>query len=252
MYNFFVINIVGRRKTMEIEFTKQIPTVKFPSIREYEIKECGEKLVKLDPSEFLIYPFYFFQGVPGAYHDIYVRESVRDMLRQVQKNLPKGVYLKVLDGYRPICVYQRLWNFHVQDLKLKYPEETIETIEKKAAFIVSKPSYDAKSPSLHTTGGAISVTLSLQTGIELNMGTAYRDFSDRAWTNHFEKFEENETIKENRRILYNAMTSAGFTNLPSEWWHYDYGDKFWAFFTGNTSIYGGILDFDAPNRFPLK
>jgi D-alanyl-D-alanine dipeptidase len=36
------------------------------------------------------------------------------------------------------------------------------------------------------------------------------------------------------------MISAGFTNLPSEWWHYDYGTKFWAYFTGNKALYKGI------------
>ena len=236
---------------MAIDFEKEIPTIEFPSIKEYESKECGESLVKLKSSEILIYPYYFYQGIPGAYRSIYVRESVRDMLYNVQKSLPKGLSLKILDGYRPICIYQRLWNFHFQDLKNKYPNEKPETIEKKTAFIVSKPSYDIKKPSLHTTGGALSVTLALASGEELDMGTKYRDFSDRSWTNHFETFEENDTIKNNRRLLYNAMTSAGFTNLPSEWWHYDYGDKFWAFFTGNTAIYEGILDFAVPNRFPL-
>ncbi len=38
---------------------------------------------------------------------------------------------------------------------------------------------------------------------------------------------EDEQVRENRRLLYYAMIDAGFTNLPSEWWHYDYGDRFW-------------------------
>jgi D-alanyl-D-alanine dipeptidase len=32
----------------------------------------------------------------------------------------------------------------------------------------------------------------------------------------------------NRRLLHNTMTDAGFVNLPSEWWHFDYGDQLWA------------------------
>ena len=47
------------------------------------------------------------------------------------------------------------------------------------------------------------------------------------------------------------MIEAGFTNLSSEWWHYDYGDKFLAYFTGNTAMFEGIIDADLPNRFPL-
>ena len=52
------------------------------------------------------------------------------------------------------------------------------------------------------------------------------------------------------QILVSGMemiAEAGFTNLPSEWWHFDYGDKFWAYFTGNTAIYEGI-DMDIPVR----
>lgn len=37
------------------------------------------------------------------------------------------------------------------------------------------------------------------------------------------------------------MIKAGFTNLPSEWWHYDYGDAFWSYYTKNAVKYQGIL-----------
>lgn len=84
------------------------------------------------------------------------------------------------------------------------------------------------------------------------MGTLFDDFTDRAWTDHFENYEDNEDVRKNRRLLYNAMIEAGFTNLSSEWWHYDYGDKFWAYFTGNTAMFEGIIDADLPNRFPLS
>ena len=42
-------------------------------------------------------------------------------------------------------------------------------------------------------------------------------------------------------ILYNSMIKAGFTNLDSEYWHYDYGDKNWADITGNDLLYAEII-----------
>ena len=39
----------------------------------------------------------------------------------------------------------------------------------------------------------------------------------------------------------NVMTKAGFTNLPSEWWHYDYGDRFWAYYNKCSAIYEGVF-----------
>ncbi|WP_329601537.1 MULTISPECIES: hypothetical protein [Burkholderia] len=38
-----------------------------------------------------------------------------------------------------------------------------------------------------------------------------------------------------------ALTRAGFTNYPSEWWHWSFGDRYWAV-TQNEShaIYGPV------------
>ena len=72
------------------------------------------------------------------------------------------------------------------------------------------------------------------------MGTEFDSFSPVTSTNAFEK-TNNEEIKNNRRILYNAMTKAGFTNLPSEWWHYDYKDRAWAYYKEKPAEYKGIF-----------
>jgi D-alanyl-D-alanine dipeptidase len=46
------------------------------------------------------------------------------------------------------------------------------------------------------------------------------------------------------------MTGAGFVNYPSEWWHWSYGDRYWAVVTGEPhAIYGPVeeeLLIDAP------
>ena len=126
---------------------------------------------------------------------------------------------------------------------------------KKTSFFVSKPSYDENNPSLHNTGGAVDLTIITNDGYALNMGTLFDDFTNRAWTNHFEDdYSEAETspeVRDNRRLLYETMINAGFTNLPSEWWHYDYGTKFWGYFTGKKALYKGILTHNLPDRFPL-
>jgi hypothetical protein len=50
--------------------------------------------------------------------------------------------------------------------------------------------------------------------------------------------------KKNRRLLYHAMKKAGFTNYPSEWWHYDYGDTFWGALTGLPVKYPSVYTED--------
>ncbi|CAN5792512.1 hypothetical protein BH24ACT5_BH24ACT5_22750 [soil metagenome] len=45
----------------------------------------------------------------------------------------------------------------------------------------------------------------------------------------------------NRRLLVEAMGRVGFVNYGHEWWHYSYGDRYWAFTTGaETAIYDGL------------
>lgn len=49
-------------------------------------------------------------------------------------------------------------------------------------------------------------------------------------------------IRYNRRLLCNAMLKVGFTNVSTEWWHYDFGTKFWAYYKNKEfSLYPGIL-----------
>ena len=44
----------------------------------------------------------------------------------------------------------------------------------------------------------------------------------------------------NRQLLLSSMEAAGFVNYIHEWWHYSYGDRYWAFRTdAAVAIYGG-------------
>lgn len=51
----------------------------------------------------------------------------------------------------------------------------------------------------------------------IDMGTGFDCFDPLAAT---ESSEVTEVQQANRRILLDAMTEAGFVNLPGEWWHY--------------------------------
>ncbi len=76
------------------------------------------------------------------------------------------------------------------------------------------------------------------------MGTEFDFFGERANTAYYEDnaSDADSEARKNRRILYNLMIDTGFTNLPSEWWHFDYGDKLWAYYTGNEGLYTGIFE----------
>ena len=232
-----------------------IPNRKFPEIEEYKIIGINEKLVSLSEAGILCDSQYYANGIAGALKDCYARETVVHKLLDAQALLPDGLKFKVYDAYRPIEVQQRLWNYYRNCIKIKEPELTDEELDRKTGFFVSRPSFDENHPSLHNTGGAVDLTIVTKDGYALNMGTLFDDFTDRAWTNHFEdnyeKAERNTEVRDNRRLLYDVMTHVGFTNLPSEWWHYDYGTKFWAYFTRERALYKGVLEHDLPDRFLL-
>lgn len=44
----------------------------------------------------------------------------------------------------------------------------------------------------------------------------------------------------NRKILIKAMEKAGFINYPTEWWHWSYGDCYWAYFNKCDAIYSPV------------
>jgi D-alanyl-D-alanine dipeptidase len=170
-----------------------------------------------------------------------MRKGIYDKLCRAISLLPEGYCFKVFDAWRPFEVQESLYNEYVDKL-IKVEGVEVEIAKEKATCFVSKPSKDIRYPAVHSTGGAIDITIVDNNHNELNMGTEFDDFSILANTDAFEN-SDNEEVRRNRRLLYRVMTSVGFTNFPSEWWHYDYGDAFWAAQNGiSFALYGGIYE----------
>lgn len=89
-----------------------------------------------------------------------------------------------------------------------------------------------------------------ESAVPLNMGTVFDGVHPETATRFYEdmgrsKWLQNECLH-NRRLLWNVMTYAGFSNYPDEWWHFDYGNQFHASRTGRPAIYGAAT-FSAEN-----
>lgn len=186
-------------------------------------------------------PAYFHQGISGASRHVYVRETVSNMLLTAAKFLPAGYKFKIYDAWRPAAVQKSLFEnyYHMLCQDPGNSQKSTDELIAMTKQFVSFPSADPNAPFAHSTGGAIDLTIVSPDGTELDMGTDFDDFTDTAYTAYFED-HPNLEVRKNRRLLYNAMLSAGFTNYPAEWWHYDFGDQFWAATTGKASIYQGI------------
>lgn len=118
-------------------------------------------------------------------------------LASIQEEIKKeGLGLKIFDAYRPFQVTVRMWEL-IKDERY-----------------VANP---AKG-SGHNRGLAVDLTLiNLVTGEELDMGTGFDNFSDTA---HHSFKNLPPLVIQNREKLKGLMEKAGFTALPTEWWHY--------------------------------
>ncbi len=244
-----------------VDYKKPIPKIEFLS-NKLPVAEPSDEPMMLMNDRFICHSWYYDwpetngTPLPGSSPNILVRKTVFEMLEKAEALLPEGYKFFIFDAYRPIPVQQSLWDYYRAKKAEEMPGATDEEIDYQTLFCVSFPSYNILLPSLHNTGGAVDLTIVGPDGERLDMGSAFDEFSDRAWTTYYEDGEEgegeNNTARDNRRMLYNVMIEAGFTNFPAEWWHFDYGDEKWGLFTDNAPIYGGNLDAEIPETVPYE
>lgn len=223
--------MIPKYKTIKIEHCKS-SFIDEPFV---DIAEYSNGLILVDMQ-------YYKQNIEGAIATAYVRKTIADMLIKAAHSLPDGLHLKVWDAWRPFKVQEYLFNLFYKRLKEEFTTFTDNELIQKTQEYVSLPN----NTYLHGSGGAIDVTMTDDYGNEVNMGTLFDDFSNKSHTDYFES-RYNVKIIFNRRILYKAMTSAGFVNNPNEWWHYDYGDALWATITNNNIKYQSIQRKDELN-----
>lgn len=214
-----------------------------PFVDFYEYSKNSKKIDRSVPA-------YYQRKLPGAVDRCYMRRRVAELILEAAESLPQGMCFRIYDAWRPYQVQEDLFNNYMDRLSV-LPENhgiTKEQLHELTTQFVSFPSRDCDRPYAHSTGGAVDLTIVYEDGRELNMGTEFDDFTDKANTAYYEDCrmdrqdeEEAVAIRDNRRLLYYTMTSAGFTNLPSEWWHYDYGDRFWSSYSKKPALYKGVL-----------
>lgn len=138
---------------------------------------------------------------PAGTKICFLRKPAALALQRVEAQLrPLGLGLKIYDAYRPFAVTVKFWEL-IQDERY-----------------VANP---AKG-SGHNRGIAVDLTIiRLKDGAEIDMGTDYDDFSDKA---HHSFIQLASAVLENRKLLRSLMLQEGFVLLETEWWHYSLPD----------------------------
>lgn len=230
--------------------SKPIPVIPDPENCENR-SFIDSPLVEIKPNEKIeIDMQYPLLGFKNGEKRCLARKEVVEMLYKAAELLPDGYKFVIWDAWRPFALQEELFVSYSEKIikEFNLENKTKEEQEMEIGKFVANPIHDKELPPAHTTGGAIDLTVIAPDGKKLEFGTEFDAFTDKTRAAYYETIDiendvEAKKIRNNRRFLYNVMMEAGFVNLPSEWWHYEYGDKNWAHIQGKPAIYDGIFEY---------
>jgi len=202
-----------------------------PLVAGTPVADNGEELVDLRTRGFRISSRLADDA--GAF--AHVRSGVADRLDAAADALPAGLRLLIIEGYRPPRLQRQYFDSYLHSLRSSRPDDDQEDLHMLASRYVSPPEI-----APHSAGAAVDLTLCTEDGQELDLGTSVNanpeESNGACYTGHPSVGAD---ARRNRAILTAALSGAGFVNYPTEWWHWSYGDRYWAMTTAApAAIYG--------------
>lgn len=223
---------------------KKIVYIADPEIVAIPIEECGEPLVDLKNQNEIAYgPVPECEATQYDYTKM--RKSVYQRLCCAQNDLPDGYRFRLYEGYRSLAVQKMLFDDEFERVSKQSVERSSSELFHAVTRLVSPVINFDGSPNIpaHNTGGAVDVEVIDSNGQLVDMGMAVKDTwavdPDLCLT---DSPLITSVIKENRQMLLAVMGKNGFVNYPTEWWHFSYGDRYWAFYQQQScAIYGSAM-----------
>lgn len=110
------------------------------------------------------------------------------------------------------------------------PQRVQEAIWVEVAGTPMQPYFaDPVRGSIHSFGMAVDVTLLAPDGCEVDMGSGFDEMSELAHPamndEHLALGALTAAQVSERGWLHAAMVRGGFRGIPTEWWHFDHGDR---------------------------
>ncbi|MGW0749883.1 M15 family metallopeptidase [Streptomyces sp. NPDC002587] len=212
-----------------------------PKVAAIPVVESGERLVDVRHGDCLLVDTRK-QDPSDAY--AYLREGVLERLVTAQAMLPAGLRLLFVEGYRPPSLQREYFEEYAGQLRTAHPDWSAEQLHAAASRYVSPPDI-----APHSAGAAVDLTLAAADGNELDLGTRVNaDPEESAGACYTHAAGISEEARANRQLLGTALTAAGLVNYPTEWWHWSFGDRYWALLTGATAALYGPEKSHSPSR----
>jgi D-alanyl-D-alanine dipeptidase len=174
-----------------------------------------------------------------------IRKSIYEKLVEAQHLLPNGLKFCLYEGYRSLNLQEKLFNDRYLELKQKHPSWKHEEIFIEATKMISPVINLDGSQNIppHSTGAAIDVYLINSENQPIDMGIKIEDWMKD--TDGSLSITDSSKIsveaQKNRDIMNRVLTKVGFINYYTEYWHWSYGDRYWAYHTKHANaLYGTI------------
>lgn len=213
-----------------------------PRVGAIPVAECDEELVDVRGCGLLLVDPRKQDPADAFAH---LRSGVLERLLHAQSRLPRGLRLLFVEGYRPPSLQREYFDEYAGQLRALHPAWSEEEVHSAASRYVSPP---AIAP--HSAGAAVDLTLADADGRELDLGTrmnADPEESEGACYTHAVNISEE--ARANREVLGAVLTAAGLVNYPTEWWHWSFGDRYWALATEQAAARYGPKEL-APSGGP--
>ncbi|MFI5757961.1 M15 family metallopeptidase [Streptomyces sp. NPDC051569] len=199
-----------------------------PDVVALPVVDSGEPLIDLAEAGLAC------QAAPGS-PGRRVRAGVAARLLAAEAALPAGIHLLVVEGARSAADQTRIVEGYQRDLRAAFPRSAEDEIQRLSTRYVAPTAY-----APHVAGAAVDLALTDARGRRLWMGTevdATPEESEGACA--FAAPGISAEARAHRDLMAAALSGAGLVNYPTEWWHWSYGDRYWALMTGARQAHYG-------------
>ena len=195
-----------------------------PRVLRIPVRENGEPLVRLDASF-------------GAGRAL-VREALADRLAAARDDLPSTMAFRVVEGLRSAASQLAIVASYSAELSAARPGADTAELHRLCSRFVAPIEV-----APHVAGAGVDLTLVDARGNDLDLGTPIDATPEQSGGRcYFAAVGLSPQARANRTLLAEALGRAGFVNYPSEWWHWSYGDRYWALMTGAPAALYGPVD----------
>ncbi|MGR6922744.1 M15 family metallopeptidase [[Actinomadura] parvosata] len=208
----------------------EVVLISDPRVTSIPVQESGEPLadvrgrLRVDPR---------MADEQGAY--AHLRAGVLQRLEHAESLLPDGYHLLIVEGYRPVATQRRIFDEYRATLTGLTPEESYVAASRYVSPVEVAP---------HTAGAAVDLTLCAPDGTEYDMGTEVNDNPEQSDGACYTAAPNiSDDARAHRKLLAAALEPAGLVNYPTEWWHWSYGDRYWAMATRAPEALYGPVEF---------